>query len=107
VSERGAAVCYHPGRDKTFAELKGDLQEAYEMRSRLAHGSLSPFDPEVAAYAPVCLQLVEQVICCGLGLFESHGLFERTLTLRQLAEGFGHLTAWAKAPSASRHGQAT
>jgi hypothetical protein len=36
-------------------------------------------------------------------VFESQGLFERTLTLKVLAEGFGQLAAWAFAvPAKSR-----
>jgi hypothetical protein len=96
VSQRGAAIRYHPADSKTFEELESELAEAYVMRSRLAHGSLSPFDPEVAAFAPVCLNRIEQVICWGLGLFESQGLFERDLTTRQLAEGFEGLIAFAQ-----------
>jgi hypothetical protein len=88
VSQRGAAIRFHPAENRTFAELEGELGEAYVMRSRLAHGSLSPFDSEVAAFAPVCLNRVELVICWGMGLFESEGLFDRDLTNRQLAEGF-------------------
>ena len=66
------------------------------MGSQLAHGSLSPFDPEVAAFAPTCLQRIEQVICWGLGLFESQELFDRELTNRQLAEGFDGLIVFAQ-----------
>jgi hypothetical protein len=63
---------------------------------RLAHGSLSPFDPKVVVFAPTCLHRIEQVICWGLGLFESHGLFDRELTNRQLAEGFDGLISFAQ-----------
>nr|WP_249163277.1 HEPN domain-containing protein [Bradyrhizobium diazoefficiens] len=96
VSQRCAAIRYEPGDTKTFEELESELAEAYVMRSRLAHGSLSPFDPEVAAFAPACLQRIEQVICWGLALFESHGLFDRELTNRQLAEGFDGLISFAQ-----------
>jgi Apea-like HEPN len=96
VSQRGAAIRYHPADPKTFEELESELAEAYVMRSRLAHGSLSPFDPEVAAFAPACLHRIEQVICWGLGLFESQGLFDRELTNRQLAEGFDGLIVFAQ-----------
>ena len=50
----------------------------------------------MAAFAPACLHRVEQVICWGLGLFESHGLFDRELTNRQLAEGFDGLISLAR-----------
>lgn len=96
VSQRGAAIRYDPSDTKTFEELEGELAEAYVMRSRLAHGSLSPFDPEVAAFAPACLHRIEQVICWGLSLFESHGLFDRELTNRQLAEGLDRRISFAQ-----------
>jgi hypothetical protein len=96
VSQRGAAIRYDPADTKTFEELESELAESYVMRSRLAHGSLSPFDPEVAAFAPACLHRIEQVICWGLGLFESHGLFDRELTNKQLAEGFDGLISFAQ-----------
>jgi hypothetical protein len=101
VSQRGAAMRYDPADTKTFEELESELAEAYVMRSRLAHGSLSPFDPEVAAFAPACLHRIEQVICWGLGLFESHGLFDRELTNRQLAEGFDGLILFAQKRNAA------
>ncbi|WFU31472.1 HEPN domain-containing protein [Bradyrhizobium brasilense] len=96
VSQRSAAIRYDPTGTKSFEELERDLAEAYVMRSRLAHGSLSPFDPEVRTFAPVCLERIEQVICCGLGLFESYGLFDRELTNRQMADGFDGLVSFAQ-----------
>jgi Apea-like HEPN len=96
VSQRGAAIRYDPGDTKTFEELEGELAEAYVMRSRPAHGSLSPFDPDVAAFAPACLHRIEQVICWGLGLFESRGLFDRELTNGQLAEGLDRRISFAQ-----------
>jgi hypothetical protein len=102
---RGAALRYHPNGDKSFGALEGELRDAYRMRSRLVHGSLSPFDPEVADYAPRCLELTEEVICAGLGLFEVHGLLDEPRTNQQLAEGFGSLVSWAKARSAEMQGE--
>jgi hypothetical protein len=96
VSQRGAAIRCDPADTKTFEELESELAEAYVMRSRFAHGSLSPFDPEVAAFAPACLHRIEQVICWGFGLLESHGLFDRELTNRQLAEGLDRRISFAQ-----------
>lgn len=107
VSQRGAAIRFEPGGPKAFEELKSELSEAYEMRSRLAHGSISPFDPEVAAFAPACLQRIEEVIRWGLAPFESHGLFERELTNKQLAEGFDGLVKFAQKHDAAPEGVAT
>jgi Apea-like HEPN len=102
LSARAAALCYDPQQEKTFEELNATMLHAYDMRSRLAHGSLSPLDAEVAAYAPECLHWAERVICGGLGLLESHGLLDRTLTRKQLAEGMTCLVEWAKSDSAAR-----
>ena len=100
LSSRAAALCYHSQHEKTFEELNEIMLHAYDMRSRLAHGSVSPFDAEVATYAPECLHWAERAICGGLGLFESHGLLDRTLTRKQLAEGMTGLVEWAKSNSA-------
>jgi hypothetical protein len=102
LSARAAAVAYHPLGEKTFADFEGDFRHAYDMRSRLTHGSLSPFDPEVEAYAPVCLRLAEQAICAGLELFESQGLIDNPRTTRELGRAFDQLVAWATAHSAER-----
>ncbi len=101
LSARAAALCYDPQQEKTFEELNAMMLHAYDMRSRLAHGSLSPLDAEVAAYTPECLHWAERVICGGLGLLESHGLLDRTLTRKQLAEGMTFVE-WAKSDSAAR-----
>jgi Apea-like HEPN len=102
LSARSAAVAYQPMGEKTFTSLEEDLREAYDMRSRLAHGSLSPFDPEVQTYAEVCLHQAEQVICGGLELFESHGLIDTPRTVKELGRAFDQLVVWAKAHSAAR-----
>jgi hypothetical protein len=102
LSSRAAAVAYHPCGEKTFAELEAELRRAYAMRSRLTHGSLSPFDPEVEAFAPACLRLAEEVICAGLELFETEGLIDNPRTSRELAHGFDQLVERASAHSAAR-----
>jgi hypothetical protein len=55
LSDRAAALCFDPERDKIFEEVNDAMSNAYDMRSRLAHGSLSPFDAEVTRCAPECL----------------------------------------------------
>jgi hypothetical protein len=72
------------------------------MRSRLAHGSLSPFHAEVTQYAPQCLYWAERTIGGALVLFESHGLLDRDLTRKQLKEGMARLIEAAKQLSAEK-----
>ena len=102
LSQRGAAVCYDPEREDPFGELAGKLKKAYGIRSRLVHGSISPFAPEIKDLAPVTMQLIERAICSGLGFFESESLFDRNCTDAQLAAGFSRLIEWAKSHSIGR-----
>jgi hypothetical protein len=96
VSARAAALCFDPERDGTFEEVNTEMLHAYDMRSRLAHGSLSPFDAEVTQYAPQCLYWAERAIGGALVLFESYGLLDRDLSSRQLKDGMGRLVEAAK-----------
>jgi len=100
LAERAAALCYHPRENETFEELEKIMRRAYDMRSRLVHGSRSPFDSEVMTYAPECMLWSERVICGGIALFETQGLLEQPLTRKQLAEGLAGLAEWAKQMSA-------
>jgi hypothetical protein len=101
LSARAAALCFDPEGDKTFEEVNSVMLNAYDMRSRLAHGSLSPFDAEVTRYAPECLYWAERAIGGALVLFESHGLLDRSLSRAQLAAGMSRLVAAAKELSAA------
>lgn len=95
-------VVYHAAGDKSFAEFESELRNTYVVRSRLTHGSLSPFDPEVADYSAIGLRLAEQVICAGLELFESQGFIDNPRTMPELGQAFDHLAVWAKAHSDAR-----
>ena len=75
-SRRGAAISYG-GPAEDFESLGKRFGSAYELRSRLAHGSASPFDPEVTEKAPAIMKLARHALCCAFGLFEQRGLFDR------------------------------
>ena len=75
-SRRGAALSYN-GLSETFEQLAGQFSDLYELRSRLAHGFVSPFDPEVMERAPAVMHLARRTLCCALGLFEERQLFDR------------------------------
>jgi hypothetical protein len=102
LSQRAAAVCYDPEREELFDDSALKLKRAYDLRSRLVHGSISPFAPEVKDLAPVTMHLIERVLCGGLGFFESQSLLDHSCTNAQLAVGFSRLIEWAKTHSASR-----
>jgi hypothetical protein len=82
--------------------LAGRFAAAYQLRSDLVRGSLSPFDPEVEERCGLSMQLAERVLCSALGFFESQGLFDRSLTNTELAVGFDRLTGWTKSIDAGR-----
>jgi hypothetical protein len=110
VSARAAGLCFDPERDGSFEEVNKEMSSAYDMRSRLAHGSLSPFDSEVTQYVPQCLYWAERAIGGALVLFESYGLLDRDLSRKQLKEGMARLIEAAKQLSdrksnASEHSQ--
>jgi hypothetical protein len=76
-SRRGAAISYGGPAVEDFEALGKRFSAAYELRSRLAHGSASPFDPEVTEQAPVIMNLARHALCCAFGFFEQRGLFDR------------------------------
>jgi hypothetical protein len=82
--------------------LAAKLKEAYALRSKLVHGSISPFAPAIREYAPVAMRLVERALQGGLVFFESEALFDRGCTPAQLADGFAQLLQWTKSDSDRR-----
>jgi hypothetical protein len=95
LSQRAAAVCHDPEHDKFFDDIAAKLKDAYDLRSKLVHGSLSPFAPEVKDNSSVTMRLVETALRGGLLFFESEALVDRICTDAQLAKGFGNLLEWA------------
>lgn len=97
VAHRAAMIRCSTRLDTDFNKLVGDMCRFYDLRSRLAHGDLSPFDPVVAEYAPSCVEFAEKTLCAGLAFFHSYNLLEEALTNKQLAHGYDVLVEEAKA----------
>lgn len=97
ISQRAAAICCDAGPEIAFDELAGQLKKAYDLRSRLVHGSLSPFDPEVQQNVDSCLMLCEKVLGAALGFFHFHKLFDNPISNKKLSAGFSKLVAHVKA----------
>jgi Apea-like HEPN len=102
LSQRAAAVCYDPERIELFGDTVAKVKKAYDLRSELVHGSISPFAAKVKDSAPVTMHLIERALCGGLGFFESELLLDRCCTNAQLAAGFSRLLEWARTHSAGR-----
>jgi len=96
LSQRAAAVCYDPHVEESFDEIVQQFVDAYQLRSDLVHGSLSPFDPGVEERCGLSMRLTERALCSALGFFETRGLLDRSLTNEELAAEFESLIRWAK-----------
>jgi hypothetical protein len=101
LSQRAAAVCHDSANDTLFDDIAAKLKDAYDLRSNLVHGSLSPFAPEVKDNSAITMRLVETALRGGLVFFESEALFDRICTDAQLAKGFQRLIEWAIADCAA------
>jgi Apea-like HEPN len=84
VSERCAAIRHHPTEGPALDILIAELKDIYDLRSRLVHGSLSPFDPEVRSRKNQVLEVVEKTLVAGLDFFDVNGGLDRPLTPKQL-----------------------
>jgi hypothetical protein len=97
VAHRAVMIRVSGGIDKDFGKLVGEMGRFYDLRSRLAHGDLSPFDPIVSELAPSCVTFAEETLCAGLAFFQSFKLFDEALTNKQLAHGYDVLVEEVKA----------
>jgi hypothetical protein len=88
ISERIATFCANPSVPDDFSRLEGTARRAYDLRSKLAHGSMSPRD--TAAYEGVRLgaELGRDALLNGLLAFSVQGLREESVTSKKLSRWF-------------------
>lgn len=96
LSERAAALLYTQNREKSYDDQRKRIARMYDLRSRLVHGSLSPFDAEVRAKRWPCLELAEEVLCAALSVFDKNNGFDMVRDDKQLASGFDSIVSWAR-----------
>jgi hypothetical protein len=102
VTERNAALSYDTQGKERFADLTKRMESIYDLRSRLAHGTLSPFDPEVRHRREEVLAAAQRSLINGLDLFDQDGLFDKTLNRAELTAGLEGLVDWVKRVDAHR-----
>lgn len=93
VANRAAMFRCATMPDQDFEALVNEMFRFYDLRSRLAHGDISPFDPVVTELAPSCLDFAEQTLCAGLAFFNSFDVFEQDLPNKQLGQGLDDMVA--------------
>lgn len=99
---RRAAILADAAEGGGIAEWQARAASVYEIRSRVVHGALSPFAPQIAAMDPAAAALARAVLCGALAFFESLGLAGAGLSAGRLEAEYRALEArnpWPGAPS--------
>lgn len=93
VSQRVAALCFSAevGRDEWIRRAK----DAYDLRSRLVHGSISPASLELEEGAINAAQIAEAALTRAIEAFGVEDLRHGGLRSDQLAKWFGEYMKWA------------
>ena len=94
VCERAAALAfdYHCGDREHWL---GRMKDLYDVRSRLVHGSMSPFDPDAARATQKAEELATRILCRAIDYFIHLGLDAAICSPERLEDQFQRLTDWA------------
>lgn len=85
MAERVAALLYEIGSASSRREVTKDFLRLYAFRSKLMHGSMSPWDPDIPRNLGPAADLAEQVFHAVLGAWGEDGLRSQRATSRRLA----------------------
>ncbi|MNC56072.1 hypothetical protein D3C75_1056420 [compost metagenome] len=93
VSQRVAALCFSPevSRDEWFNRSKA----AYDLRSRLVHGSISPASLDLDEGAANAASVAQMALTRAIEAFGEDDLRHGRLRSGQLAKWFGEYMKWA------------
>ncbi|WP_347302036.1 hypothetical protein V5740_08350 [Croceibacterium sp. TMG7-5b_MA50] len=70
------------------------VKEAYDLRSKLVHGSVSPFSKSVSEGVLICGDVAEEVLYAFLHRVGKDGLLKTDLSEDQYARWFDHIREW-------------
>ncbi len=88
VSQRVATFCADPAVTGDFARVEANAHKAYDLRSKLAHGSMSPKDAAVYEGVRLGAELGRDALLNGLSGFKSEGLRQSRVPAKRVAEWF-------------------
>ncbi|HEX8168148.1 MAG TPA: hypothetical protein VF601_20465 [Beijerinckiaceae bacterium] len=94
VSERVAAICFDPHANDRDA-WREKARTAYDLRSKLVHGAMSPRAPEVWRGLGIGAELGEATLLHTLSHFGEAGLRMETISPRKLGQWFNQVIDWA------------
>lgn len=91
-----SSILYSIITGKTFKAAKTEIEETYKCRSKLVHGSLSPFADDVTEQLHKTDRLTGILLLAAVDYFEGLGLEDRTIDENKLREAFLQLEKWQK-----------
>lgn len=86
-----AAILARQACGGDLGEWHARAEAAYEIRSRIVHGAMSPFAPEAGAMAPDTARLAQAVLRGALGFFGGLGLQRAPCSADRLERAFRKL----------------
>ena len=102
VAARVSAICMDPDDPGSRDRLRRDAERSYSLRSKLAHGSLSPKSDQVVEGVRLGAELCELTLVNTLAAFGSQGLRAEKLTRADVVNGFHTIIARADRLQANR-----
>lgn len=91
-----SSIIYSVITGKSMTAAKKEIEDIYECRSKLVHGSLSPFSDQVAAQVDKTERVTNAFLCGAINYFDRLGLENRALDENGLRTEFHHLEKWQK-----------
>lgn len=91
-----SSIVYSVISGKSMTAAKKEIEDIYECRSKLVHGSLSPFSDEVAAQVDKTDRVTNALLFGAINYFDGLGLENRTLDENGLRAEFLKLEKWQK-----------
>lgn len=104
VSRRVAAFCFDPAVPSDFERWQRNAQRAYTLRSKLAHGSMSPRDPMVYEGVKLGGEVGRAALLSALSGIGPCGLRDEKIPKKKIADWFNGCTSHAEALRGSVEG---
>lgn len=102
VAARVSAICVDPAAPDSREQLRKEAERAYSLRSKLAHGSLSPKSDQIFEGVKLGAKLCELTLINALAIFGFQGLRAENLTRSDVVAGFQAIIARADRLAASK-----
>jgi hypothetical protein len=97
VARRVATFCFAPTVVGDYERWQRDTRRAYDLRSKLAHGSMSTSDPLVHEGVRLGGEIARESLLAGLAAFRDHGLRQSEISRKQTARWFEDCVRHGKA----------